>query len=75
VTVGVVDAQVRTEFFVEDAKAADRVDARLGDLDVALERAGFAEVLSRVAVDPVRVCAPDDLPGVPSQRGILDTRA
>ena len=75
VRVGVVEREVRTEFFVEDAAAADRIDAGLVDLDVALERAGFAEVLSRVVVDPVRVCAPDDLPDLPSQRSILDTRA
>lgn len=75
VTVGVAAAQVRAEFFVEHPDAADRIEAGLVDLDLALERAGFAEVLARVAVDPVRVCAPDTLPELPSQRRILDTRA
>lgn len=75
VRIGLVDGQVRTEFLVEYPDAADRIEAGLVDLDVALERAGFAEVLSRVVVDPVCVCAPDELPELPSPRSIVDTRA
>lgn len=75
VRLGVMPARVRAEFFVEDAGAADRVEAGLAELSGALEQAGFAQVLSRVIVDPVRVCAPDDLPDLPPHRAILDARA
>jgi hypothetical protein len=75
VRLGVVGAQVRTEFIVEGPEPADRLEAGLAELGAALEAAGFAQALSRVVVDPVRACAPDDLPDLPSQRTILDTRA
>ena len=67
--------QLRAEFFVEYPGTADRIEAGLATLGSALEHAGFAQVLSRVVVDPVRVCAPDDLPDLPSQHTILDARA
>jgi hypothetical protein len=68
-------SQVRTEFLVEHPASADRLEAGLPELDAALSDAGFAEVLSRVVVDPVRACAPEDLPDLPLQGSILDTRA
>lgn len=75
VRLGVIAGQVRAEFFVEDAGAADRIEAGLAHLDASLEGAGFARVLSRVVVDPVRACQPDALPDLPSHHSILDTRA
>ena len=75
VRLGVIATQVRAEFFVEDAGAADRIEAGLSHLDASLEGAGFARVLSRVVVDPVRACQPDELPDLPAQHSILDTRA
>ncbi len=75
VRLGVIAGQVRAEFFVEHAGAADRIEAGLAHLDASLEGAGFARVLSRVVVDPVRACQPDALPDLPSQHSILDTRA
>lgn len=75
VRLGLTASQVRAEFFVEDAAAADRLETGLADLGVSLEAAGFARVLSRVVVDPVRVCAPDQLPDLPGQHSILDARA
>jgi hypothetical protein len=68
-------SQVRTEFLVEHPASADRLEAGLPELDAALSDAGFAEVLSRVVVDPVRACAPEDLPDLPLQGSILDTQA
>ncbi|BCS33732.1 hypothetical protein TBR22_A29590 [Luteitalea sp. TBR-22] len=75
VRLGVVGSEVRTEFIVEGLDAADRLEAGLADLGVALESAGFAHALSRVVVDPVRACSPDELPDLPTQRTILDARA
>ncbi len=75
VRIGLVEAQVRAEFLVEHPDAADRIEAGLVALDNALERTGFAQVLSRVVVDPVRACAPDELPELPLPRRIVDTRA
>lgn len=75
VRLGVVASQVRAEFFVEHAGTADLIEAGLADLGGALEGVGFAQVLSRVVVDPVTACAPDDLPELPPQRAILDIRA
>jgi hypothetical protein len=74
VRIGVLASQVRLEFFVEHAGSADRIEAGLSELSGALEGAGFAEVLSRVVVDPVTACAPDALPDLP-QRAILDVEA
>jgi hypothetical protein len=75
VRLGVIASQVRAEFFVEHAGAADQIEAGLADLGASLEGAGFARVLSRVVVDPVRACEPDQLPDLPVQHSILDTRA
>lgn len=75
VRLAVMPAQVRAEFFVEHARTADRIETGLARLTTALEGAGFAQVLSRVIVDPVRVCAPDDLPDLPPQHTIVDARA
>ena len=66
---------VRTEFIVERPDAADAIEAGLHDLGGSLETAGFATVLSRVVVDPVRACAPDELPALPAPHAILDARA
>ena len=74
VRLGVRASQLRAEFLVEQPGSADRIEAGLVDLGTALERAGFAQVLSRVVVDPVAVCAPDALPDLPGQHTILDTR-
>lgn len=74
VRVGVLPSQVRLEFFVEHAASADRIEAGLADLSAALEGAGFANVLSRVVVDPVTACATEALPELP-QRAILDVEA
>ncbi len=67
--------QVRAEFSVEEGSAADRIEARLSDLTQALEAAGFAQVLSRVVVDPVRACAPDTMPELPPHHSIVDAQA
>lgn len=75
VRLAVMAPQVRAEFFVEHPGTADRIEAGLAALGSALEEAGFAQVLSRVIVDPVRVCAPDDLPDLPLRHTILDARA
>ncbi len=74
VRLGVLASQVRAEFLVEHAESADLIEAGLVDLGTALEGAGFAQVLSRVVVDPVTVCAPEDLPDLPTAH-ILDARA
>jgi hypothetical protein len=74
VRLAVLASQVRVEFLVEQPDAADRIEAGLVGLGTALEGVGFGEVLSRVLVDPVTVCAPDALPDLPTA-GILDTRA
>jgi len=74
VRLGVLASQVRAEFLVEHPASADRIEAGLAELTTALEGAGFAQVLSRVVIDPVTVCAPDDLPELPTA-GILDARA
>ncbi len=75
VRLGVIASQVRAEFFVEDAGAADRIEGGLAHLDASLEGAGFGRVLSRVVVDPVRACQPDALPDLPAQHSIVDIRA
>lgn len=75
VRLGLHGARVHAEFLVETAGAADRIEARLGELTTALAGAGFADVLSRVVVDPVRVCEPDALPTLPAHGTIVDTRA
>jgi hypothetical protein len=75
VRLGVQAGHVRAEFLAEHPAAADRLEAGLADLSMALEAAGFAQVLSRVIVDPVRACELDVLPDLPPQRAILDTRA
>ncbi len=74
VRLGVLASRVRAEFLVEHPESADRIEAGLVDLGAALEGAGFAQVLSRVVVDPVTVCAPDDLPDLPTAH-IVDARA
>ena len=75
VLVSVTGGGVRTEFIVERPDAADAIEAGLHDLGGSLESAGFATVLSRVVVDPVRACAPDELPALPAPHAILDARA
>jgi hypothetical protein len=74
VRLAVLSTHVRAEFFVEHPATADRIEAGLATLGGAVERAGFVAVLSRVVVDPVRVCAPDDLPDLPPQHTIVDVR-
>ncbi len=75
VRLGLHGPRVHAEFLVESADAADRIEARLGELTTALAGAGFADVLSRVVVDPVRVREPDALPTLPAHGTIVDTRA
>ena len=74
VRIGLVASHVQVEFLVEQPGAADRIEAGLGDLSSALEGAGFAQVLSRVVVDPVTACAPDVLPDLP-RGAIVDADA
>jgi hypothetical protein len=75
VLVSVTSAGVRAEFIVERPDSADAIESGLHDLGGSLEAAGFAKVLSRVVVDPVRACAPDQLPGLPAPHAILDALA
>jgi hypothetical protein len=75
VLVSVTSAGVRAEFIVERPDSADAIESGLHDLGGSLEAAGFAKVLSRVVVDPVRACAPDELPGLPAPHAILDALA
>lgn len=68
------DGRLQTEFVVAGEDAADRIEADLADLTGALDAAGFAQVLSRVVVDPVRAAAPETLPELPSH-AIVDVQA
>jgi flagellar hook-length control protein FliK len=74
VRIGLAASQVQVEFLVEQAGAADRIEAGLGELSSALEGAGFAQVLSLVVLDPVTAGAPDDLPELP-RGAIVDADA
>ncbi len=75
VRLGVQDGEVRAAFVVECPDSADRIEAGLPELVAALERAGFSQVATRVVVDPVHACEPEDLPDLPTQPSIVDARA
>jgi hypothetical protein len=75
VVLGWTPHQIRAEFFTETAAAADRMDAALADLTAALTTAGYARVLARVTVDPVRLFTDDDLPDLPPEGTILSADA
>ena len=59
----------------EQAAAADAIERRLADLVRALTSAGFSEVSTRVAIDPVRVVSADTPFDVPPEGSIVNVDA
>ncbi len=66
---------LRAELVTEQAAAADAIERRLADLVRALTSAGFSEVSTRVAIDPVRVVSADTPFDVPPEGSIVNVDA
>lgn len=66
---------VRTELLTERASAADAIELGLDQLTTALTAAGFDQVLTRVAIDPVRVAAADAPLELPPEGSIVNVDA
>ena len=66
---------LRAELVTERASAADAIERGLADLTAALGAAGFSDVFTRVAIDPVRVAACDRPLDLPPDGSIVNVEA
>lgn len=66
---------LRAELVTERASAADAIERGLADLRAALGAAGFSEVFTRVAIDPVRVASDDRPLDLPPDGSIVNVEA
>lgn len=66
---------LRAELVTERASAADAIERGLADLTAALGAAGFSEVFTRVAIDPVRIASGDRPLDLPPDGSIVNVEA
>jgi hypothetical protein len=66
---------LRAELVTERPAAADAIELGLAGLTRALGAAGFAEIYTRVAIDPVRVAAGDAPLELPPEGSIVNVDA